>query len=92
MQSTERKHFFSPNHFIKVFTGSLCSHLAKPVSCSVVRIPEQKIAYQYCELTLSFLKYSNTTKKKNPGSKDVIQEAQAEFNHCKNFLCLCHTI
>lgn len=42
MQSTERKHFFFPNHFIKVFTGSLCSHLAKPVSCSVVRIPEQK--------------------------------------------------
>lgn len=34
--------FFSQNHFIKVFTGSLCSHLAKPVSCSVARIPEQK--------------------------------------------------
>lgn len=63
MQSTERKLFFSQIILLK-YLQAVCVRTWLNPSPAVVRIPEQKIAYQYCELTLSFLKYSNTTKKK----------------------------
>lgn len=64
MQSTERKHFFSQIILLKYLQAVCVRTWLNPSPALSLEFLNKKIAYQYCELTLSFLKYSNTTKKK----------------------------
>lgn len=65
MQSTERKHFFFSQIILLKYLQAVCVRTwLNPSPALSLEFLNKKIAYQYCELTLSFLKYSNTTKKK----------------------------